>query len=232
MTIARNNPELYDKIQIDVDRPQSKSMKVTELVLDIETMPSEVTPELAIELYRGIEPTKIAIKDGKEAEYIKNKQNEIAEGFALSPMTGRLLGIGLFIPLTNSATYFEDTEKSMLEYLSGLVQNSFPKLITFNGKGFDIPFLKIRAAILGVTIPDFSTKKYDTGRHFDVREVLTNFGMNQKGTLKEWSIVFGCEPPKDSGKDIHLLTKEERQEKCLADCRCTNFIYQRLKNLF
>ena len=87
------------------------------------------------------------------------------------------------------------------------------KIITFNGKSFDIPFIKIRAAILGIQIPPLSSRKYETDRHFDVREILTNFGANQKGTLKEWSIVFGCEPPKDSGKDIHLLTKEEREER-------------------
>ena len=209
-----------------------KEIFTTEIVLDIETMPNEIPEALAKELYGKIEPTQIAIKQGKEAEYIKAKQEEIAEGFALSPLTGRILGIGLYLPESDTSIYIEETEKEMLEYLHSLFAKNSPRLITFNGKSFDIPFIKIRAAILGATIPPLSTKKYDTMWHFDVREILTNFGTNQKGTLKGWSIVFGIEPPKDSGKNIHLLTEQERGEKCLADVKCTNFIYQKLVNLF
>jgi predicted PolB exonuclease-like 3'-5' exonuclease len=205
---------------------------MTDLTLDIETMPNEISEALANELYGKIEPTKTAIKAGTEAEYIQSKKDEIAEDFALSPMTGKILGIGMLLPETDMATYIEDTEIEMLKYLGDLFAKGVGKIITFNGKGFDIPFLKIRSAILGVPIPPIFNKKYDVDRHFDVREVLTNFGANQKGTLKQWAIVFGLEPQKDSGKNIHLLSKEDRQAKCLADCRITNHIYQRLKNLY
>jgi DNA polymerase elongation subunit (family B) len=195
-------------------------------------MPNEVPVELLHELYGKIEPTQTAIKKGKEAEYIQAKKDEIAEGFALSPMTGRILGIGLLLPQAGTETYIEDTEVNMLHYLDELFTKNVGKLVTFNGKGFDVHFIKIRSAILGVQMPLIFNRKYDVDRHFDVREVLTSFGANQKGTLKEWAIAFGTTPAKDSGKAIHLLTKEERQEKCLTDVRNTNFIYQRLKNLF
>jgi 3'-5' exonuclease len=205
---------------------------MTEIVLDIETMPSEISQELANELYGKIEPTQTAIKAKKEAEYIQIKKDEIAEGFALSPMTGKILGVGFLLPQLNQETYIEDTEEAMLKFIGDIFAKGVGKIVTFNGKAFDIPFLKIRSAILNVPIPPIFNKKYDVDRHFDVREVLTNFGANQRGTLKEWAITFGTVPPKDSGKAIHLLTKEERQEKCLTDCRNTNFLYQRLKNLF
>ncbi len=205
---------------------------MTEIVLDIETKPDEISEQLANELYGKIEPTLTAIKAKKEGEYIQQKKDEIAESFALSPMTGKILGIGFLLPEADKETYIEDTEEQMLKYISDLFAKGIGKIVTFNGKNFDIPFIKIRSAILNVHIPPIFNKKYDVDRHFDVREVLTNFGANQKGTLKEWAIVFGTTPPKDSGKAIHLLTKEERQEKCLTDCRNTNFIYQRLKNLY
>ena len=200
------------------------------MVLDIETMSCEIPDALARELYGKIEPTQTAIKAHKEDEYIKSKQEEIAEGFALSPMTGRVLGIGIICK--DVKTYIEDTEQGMFKFLCDIAKDDSTRLITFNGKNFDVPFLKIRAAILGVPIPNFSTKRYDTTWHFDCREILTNFGANPKGTLKEWAIIFGVEPPKDSGKAIHLLTKEERQTKCLDDCKCTEFIYKRLQPLF
>jgi hypothetical protein len=205
---------------------------MTEIVIDIETKPSEISEELAQELYGKIEPTQTAIKAKKEAEYIQSKKDEIAEGFALSPMTGEILGIGFLLPEQGKETYVEESEKEMLNFVGDLFAKGVGKIVTFNGKNFDVPFLKIRSAILNVFIPPIFNRKYDVDRHFDVREVLTNFGANQKGTLKEWAITFGTTPPKDSGKAIHLLTKEERQEKCLTDCRNTNFIYQRLKNLY
>ena len=227
MSLSRENPELFDMFQ------QAKERKLTELVLDIETQPSDTLPQpLLDELFNKIEPTQTAIKANKVEEYVKNKQDEIKQDFALSPMTGKVLGIGFLLPDTDIGTYIEEDEATMLTYINDLFKFRQPKLITFNGKNFDIPFLKIRSAILGLPFCSISSKRYDTSLHFDVREILTNFGANQKGTLKEWAIIFGQEPQKDSGKDIHLLTKEERQAKCMADCRITNFIYQRLKSLF
>jgi DNA polymerase elongation subunit (family B) len=201
-----------------------------EMVLDIETMPDEISDKLAEQLYGKIEPTKTAIKEGTEAQYIQAKKDAIAEDFALSPMTGKVLGIGMIVG--GVQTYIEDTETEMFKFLCNTVRDDSTRLITFNGKNFDVSFMKIRAAILGVSLPNFSTKRYDTTWHFDCREILTNFGANPKGTLKEWAIIFGVEPPKDSGKAIHLLTKEERQTKCLDDCKCTEFIFKRLQPLF
>jgi DNA polymerase elongation subunit (family B) len=227
MSLANDNPELHEMLQ------QATNRNLTELVLDIETEPIPDLPQsLLDELYGKIEPTQTAIKANKVEEYIENKQKEIQQDFALYPMTGKILGIGLLLPEKGTATYIEEDEPTMLSYLNDLFSRRPPRLITFNGKNFDIPYLKIRSAILGIKLYPISTKRYDTSLHFDVREVLTNFGANQKGTLKQWAIVFGQEPQKDSGKDIHLLTKEERQEKCLADCRITNSMFQRLKTLF
>ena len=145
MTIARDNPELFDMLQ------QANDRKLTELVLDIETAPNESLPEpLLEELYGRIEPTKTAIKEGKSEEYVKNKQDEIKQDFALYPMTGKILGVGLLLPDTGTATYIEEDEPTMLSYLNDLFSRRPPRLITFNGKSFDIPYLKIRSAILGV----------------------------------------------------------------------------------
>ena len=99
MATARDNPELYDILQ------QAKELHLTELVLDIETTPNESLPKsLLEELYGKIEPTKTAIKEGKSEEYVKNKQDEIKQDFALYPMTGKILGVGLLLPDTGTAT--------------------------------------------------------------------------------------------------------------------------------
>ncbi|MEM7455055.1 MAG: 3'-5' exonuclease [Planctomycetota bacterium] len=61
-----------------------------------------------------------------------------------------------------------------------------PTLISFNGRTFDIPLLELAAFRYGISIPDwfnFHEKSFDQRRnrynqkaHFDLQEVLTNFG--------------------------------------------------------
>ena len=82
-----------------------------ELVFDIETAPDNVPQSLLDELFFKIEPTKEAEKKGERAvkDYIKKKQDEIIADFALSPMTGKILGIGV---RQNDGWYLEDDEIS------------------------------------------------------------------------------------------------------------------------
>jgi DNA polymerase elongation subunit (family B) len=214
----------------------------SEIVFDIETAPDNVPQSLLDELFSKIEPTKEAEKKGEQAikDYIKKKQDEIVADFALSPMTGKILGIGIYCggywaknEFPNMKVYKEEDELDMLEWFNYQLKNDPPRLISFNGKSFDAHFIKVRSAILGYNFDyQIDTKRYDTKNHFDVREVLTNFGANPKGTLRQWAIAFGLEPPKDTGENIHLLTKEERSAKCLKDCQITYEIFNKLKHSF
>lgn len=201
---------------------------MSELVFDIETVADNVSEELEKELLGKIEPTATAVKKGLDAvrEYMDSKIADLREGYALSPMTGKVLCIcGI---MDGEEFQLTGKEKKVIESFMDIAVDA-TRFITFNGKQFDVPFLNIRMAKLGVAskcrIP---SRRYDTVSHFDVREVLTNFGMNPKGSLKQWAKFFNVEYAQDNGSDIANLSIEEVVEKCLSDCRGTQAIYDKI----
>jgi predicted PolB exonuclease-like 3'-5' exonuclease len=64
-----------------------------------------------------------------------------------------------------------------------------PKLVSFNGRGFDMPLLELCAFRYGVAIPDWFAEdarnfdqpryRYNTAAHFDLYEWLTNSGASR-----------------------------------------------------
>ena len=82
------------------------------------------------------------------------------------------------------------------------------------------------------------TRRFSTERHFDVREVLTNFERYRKGTLEFFCEIFGVQSPKNgvNGSKVGDYFKQGRLDEiahyCLADCKATGELYQRLKNYY
>src|SRR2546423_835451 len=72
----------------------------------------------------------------------------------------------------------------------------------------------------------------------DVREVLTNFERYKKGTLEFFCEIFGVNSPKNgiNGSKVGDYFKQGRLDEiahyCLADCKATGELYQRLKNYY
>ena len=64
-----------------------------------------------------------------------------------------------------------------------------PRLVSFNGRGFDIPLLELCAFRYGLSIPDWYAEdarnfdqpryRYNTAAHFDLHEWLTNSGASR-----------------------------------------------------
>jgi predicted PolB exonuclease-like 3'-5' exonuclease len=64
-----------------------------------------------------------------------------------------------------------------------------PTLVSFNGRGFDIPLLELAAFRYGVSVPgwfgqfqksyDQPRNRYNTAAHLDLHELLTNFGCSR-----------------------------------------------------
>lgn len=82
-------------------------------------------------------------------------------------------------------------------------------LVTFNGKGFDVPMLRMRAAILpGITVPKIQWDgthgllyPYDHHRHCDLRMLFGNGNRFARGKLIDWSAAFGIYS-EEHGADI------------------------------
>jgi len=108
------------------------------------------------------------------------------------------------------------------------------KLISFNGRNFDIPFLMIRSAILKVKpSKNFLRNRYDTKEHVDLLEQFTFYGLTKKFNLDFYCKAFGIESPKEkgiSGMEVKELYKAGRIKEiavyCGEDVKATFELYK------
>jgi hypothetical protein len=111
-----------------------------------------------------------------------------------------------------------------------------PRLVSFNGRGYDGPFLMIRSAQLGVPCRrDLVPYRYDIREHCDLSDVLGFFGSRRESySLDYWCRRFDVESPKGSidGSQVARAYRDGRideiGEYCLRDVRATAELYGKL----
>ena len=146
---------------------------------------------------------------------------DIREGLGFSPLTGSIVAIGLYdLERAQGVVYYVSTqnadvevgeytlkvrtEKEMLEDFWEGAKN-YDTFVTFNGRGFDVPFLNLRSAIHGIRPTyDLMDGRYlyqqKLVRHVDLQDQLTFYGaMHRKPSLHLFCRGFGIESPKVDG---------------------------------
>jgi DNA polymerase elongation subunit (family B) len=205
------------------------------LVIDIETVGQKVEgiPSRAVEiLFRSLQRM-----EGSEEDVEARKQEMIGR-FGLDPTTGHIVCIGLLdVERDKEEAFYGTDEKVILQSFWEFLGKARPRLfVTFNGKSFDFPYINIRSAIL--EIPPtmlLPTRRYSADPHFDVREVLAGDDRHRRGSLEYFCEIFGIASPKGQmdGSQVGEAFEQGRLEEiaryCLADCRATAALYQRLK---
>jgi DNA polymerase elongation subunit (family B) len=221
------------------------------LVFDIETsaLPVETFDETQQEyLYRELQK----IPDEVERE---NRRAEITRQFNLWPLTAQVVCVAMLNAESQRGQvvfladdYEEDAvEGGPVEFvpcadeselLSAFWDASkhYQSIVTFNGRGFDVPFLYLRSALLDVPITrkDWLGYRFATEPHCDLAEQLTFYGVSgREGAAKRFNLdfyckAFGIESPKShgvTGMDVSQLMAEGRfreiAEYCLRDVRAT-----------
>jgi len=121
------------------------------------------------------------------------------------------------------------------------VAKHYDNVVTFNGRGFDIPFVYLRSALLNVPITkkNWLGYRYATEPHCDLAEQLTFYsvsgrdGAARKFNLDFYCKSFGIESPKShgvTGMDVSTMMAEgkfrEIAEYCLRDVRATVDLYK------
>ena len=121
------------------------------------------------------------------------------------------------------------------------VAKRYDSIVTFNGRGFDVPFLYLRSALLNVPISrrDWLGYRYQTEPHCDLAEQFTFYsvsgrdGAARKFNLDFYCKAFGIESPKSqgvTGLDVNdLLAAGEYKkiaEYCVRDVRATVELYK------
>ena len=232
------------------------------LVFDIETsaLPLEAFDEAQTEyLFRDAsrQPDPIA----QEA-----RREEIHRQFNLWPLTARVVcvamlntetqrGQALYLaedfeeeaPEAGGVEYRPCCEETELLEAFWEVARRYDHVVTFNGRGFDIPFLYLRSGVLNVPITrkDWLGYRYATEPHCDLAEQLTFYGVSgREGAARKFNLdfyckAFGIESPKShgvSGTDVNDMMQSGRYREiaqyCVRDVRATVELYQIWKSRF
>lgn len=116
------------------------------------------------------------------------------------------------------------------------VAKRYDGIVTFNGRGFDVPFLYLRSALLNVPITrkDWLGYRYQTEPHCDLAEQFTFYSVSgREGAARRFNLDFYCKAfgipsPKAmgvTGMDVASLLAEGRHreiaEYCLRDVVAT-----------
>jgi len=118
-----------------------------------------------------------------------------------------------------------------------------PKLVSFNGRGFDMPLLELCAFRYGISIPDWFAEekrsfdqprnRYNTNAHFDLHEWLTNNGASRfNGGLSLAANLIGKPGKMDvAGHMVQDLWDAGRgceiHDYCRGDVLDTYFVFLR-----
>ena len=160
-------------------------------VADIETIPNMDVVDLIPE-----PKAHGAIKDSvKIAADIEKKKAEAVGKMGLDPNFGRICVIGYAERVdgeisTSDHHLWEATDKAERELLAAFWEKAkmHARIGTFNGAGFDIPFIMRRSWLLGVK----PTRTFETvawkcatgeANHVDIRLVLSGGDAKAKGTM-------------------------------------------------
>ena len=119
-----------------------------------------------------------------------------------------------------------------------------PTLVTFNGRGFDIPLLELAAFRYGISIPawfalkaktyDQPRNRYNTESHFDLCDILTNFGASRMtGGLNLVANLIGKPGKMDTqGHMVQDLYEQGELTRinnyCRSDVLDTYFVFLRI----
>lgn len=228
---------------------------MAKLIFDIETsaLPAEDFDEAQRE-YLFREAEKLPDAAAREV-----RRAEIIQQFNLWPFTAQVVCVAMLNAETGRgqvlflADHFEAEadEGSAVKFLPCAeegellgafweVAKKYEYVVTFNGRGFDVPFIYLRSALLNVPITrkDWLGYRFQTEPHCDLAEQFTFYGVSgREGAARRFNLdfyckAFGIESPKSlgvTGMDVSRLMAEGRYrdiaEYCLRDVQATLQLY-------
>ena len=191
----------------------------------------------------------------KYAETDEEREN-IKTRTGLYPVSGEIVALAMINPATTKGKVFfqapssglKNYEKDGVEYQIGSEKEilinfwqavkNYQQIITFNGRGFDCPFIIYRSVAHGLKPSrNLMPNRYYFNEHLDLLEFLSFFGAFRKFSLAVMCQTFGIKNPKDegvSGLAINGLFQNKEYKKiaeyCLRDVMATKELHQKIKD--
>jgi len=187
---------------------------------------------------------------------------DLKNGLGFSPFTGRVVAIGVYdIERTQGTVYYTGNGNEKNELVDGYTikqrsevdmladfwegAKNYNTFVTFNGRGFDVPFLMHRSAILGIRptmnmLEGRYPYQQKSCRHVDLQDEMTFFGaMYRKPSLHLCCRAYGIESPKVAGicgDDVtELFSQKKFRDIALYNTRdvtATTELYKKWKTYF
>jgi len=229
---------------------------MAKLVFDIETS------ALSLEHFDDTQQEYLFREAGKIPDEIARatRRAELQQQFNLWPFTAQIVCIAMLNAdtergqvLFTAEDYEEESpEAELVEFVPCVdeaemltafwdVAKHYDSIATFNGRGFDVPFIYLRSALLNVPTSrkDWLGYRYQTEPHCDLAEQFTFYGVSGRdGAARRFNLdfyckAFGIESPKShgvTGMDVNSLLAEGRYrdiaEYCLRDVKATVLLYR------
>lgn len=205
-------------------------------ILDIETRGDKRLLEVFLD---NIQAPKTYKDPDKIEAYIQEKREDAAKQMATDPDFCEIICIGIkeegkpavLMSLQEYAAWLNQTY--IAENGGAQVKNLYRKMITFNGKQFDIPII-LRAAIKqGVQIPFLELlvqcDKYKAKNHIDLMQELSVGYNNYKSLDKYLQIYLGIAK---KPIDFNVATEQDIREHCLEDLENTEKLFNKFRPFF
>ncbi len=191
------------------------------------------TPFLVLDIETVLDP-ELPIAESSEAERLP------------APPHHKVVVIGALwfdaAHLPRKISVLGDThERSILEEFARILNDRGPTLVTWNGRGFDLPVIAMRCLRHGLALPRYYGDRdvryrFSPGGHLDVMDFVADFGAAKPSKLDVVAKLCGMPGKvgvdgKDVGPLMHAGKLADVQAYCLCDVAQTAGVFLRVQLL-
>lgn len=218
-------------------------------IFDIETIPdtqavknlTDFDSENEQDLRAELERYHLEITNGNNGFPRQMFHKIVAISYVVADIVRDSSGESYVLRDVRSGGTVDSSEKELVEAFFKFMNNAKPRLVSYNGRGFDIPVLKYRAMKHGVQATalyktgdkwNSYNSRYSADWHCDLIDTLSDYGASAKGKLNEVCSILGF--PGKFGVDGSKVTVmydagqvKEIRDYCETDVINTYLVYIR-----